>query len=526
MVRILLLSCGTNACYHIAKILKQKFSDFFFIVGCDINKKWLIPTCDYLDNFYQSPLSSENNYYSFVLDVCKKESIDYLIPSIDSDQFLFSCDNPELIEIGVNSLAISSTLDFYRSKFKTNDFLESIGIPVPKRFSKETVENNEDYFVKCVYGYGSIGIRKEKGSEIKNFTEIDTKNYIIQELCFEPEYTLECFLYNGKIYSVVRERIASKSGVCTKTRIFQDKQLELYAYKLAEKAKLPYIFNMQFMKNHKGEYVCTDLNLRTAGGMSMSYTAGWDEVSALACVMLGRKEQEIISTVDLDIKEQYVVRHYEDSVTKIVNRRIAFDLDGTLLDSAKRHEIVMADVLKNYMIDLDTTTLVSFKSEGKNNIDWLLDKGIDKVLANRINNDWILKIEDMEYLNSDVLYQNIFDILDQLSKSNELFLVTARNNKENAYMQINKLGISKFFIDISIVESCKDTALLKSDELKKYRIDWFVGDTESDYKASVIAGCNFKAVVYGFRSESFLKNHGIPLVSSISFLENSKFNAI
>ena len=35
---LLLLTCGTNACYHIAKRLKELFGEKFRIVGTDINK--------------------------------------------------------------------------------------------------------------------------------------------------------------------------------------------------------------------------------------------------------------------------------------------------------------------------------------------------------------------------------------------------------------------------------------------------------------------------------------------------------
>lgn len=79
----------------------------------------------------------------------------------------------------------------------------------------------------------------------------------------------------------------------------------------------------------------------------MSYAAGWDAVSALAHIMLGSDERTITASVDKNIPEQYVVRHYEDCVTKKVRGRIAFDLDGTLLDSRRRHEIVMDEVLKS-----------------------------------------------------------------------------------------------------------------------------------------------------------------------------------
>lgn len=501
-VHLLLLSCGTNACFHIAKILKQKFDGLFYIVGCDINKRWLIPTSKYLDNFYQSPFSSEDGYYSFVINVCKQEKINWILPSFDGDQFLFSSDNKDLQILGINSFAISSSLSFYCNKELTNNYLESIGIPVPKSFSRNEVDDDTEYFVKPINGVGSIGVDIKFGKEIKNNVNFEG---VIQELCFEPEYTLECFFYNKIVYSIVRERIASKSGVCTKTRITTNTNLELYAKKLAENTQLPYIFNMQFMKNRLNDFVCTDLNLRAAGGMSLSYAAGWDEVSSIANIMLGNDEKTIIASVNNPIIEQYVIRHFEDVVTKKVRERIAFDLDGTLLDSRRRHKVVMSDVLKKYGYVIDTSNLVTFKSNGKNNIEWLLSLGIEIEQAKKINSEWISLIEDIDYLNLDVLYPNIIEVLSRLCVDNELYIITARTNKINAINQIKGLGIAKFFTDIIVVDSCRQAFLLKSNELTKNKIDYFIGDTESDYQAAKIANCKFSAVSYGFRSEAFLK---------------------
>lgn len=436
MKKMLLLSCGTNACIHIAKVLKNRFPNDFFIIGCDINKEWLVGCSQWLDDFVQTPFSTDSKYYEFILNVCKSKNIDWIIPVYDSDQFLFTQDNKDLQELDVKSFGLPLVLDFYKDKQQASDFLSFCGIPVPKYYSIDELDEKTTYFIKPIKGSGSIGARKASGRQIKNIENI--QNYIIQEICIEPEYTLECFNFNGKIYSVCRERIASKSGVCTKTRIFYNSELEKNAVKLLKRTQLPYVFNMQFMKDYSGEYVCTDLNLRTAGGMALSYAAGWDEVSALANIMLGKDESSILQTVNKKICEQYVVRHYEEVVTKKVNNRIAFDLDGTLLDSRKRHEIVMADVLEKYGIILDTVGLVDFKAEGKNNIDWLLENGIDKDVADRINKDWISKIENFEYLKSDVLYPDSIDVLKRLCRENELFLITARKNKENAIAQIKK----------------------------------------------------------------------------------------
>lgn len=133
MKRVLILTCGTNACYHIVKILKEKFNNDFYLVGTDINKKWLIPTCNYLDDFYQVPFTSDSSYYDCILDICKKEFIEFLIPSFDADQFLFYPENKDLLSLGIKSFGTPlKSLNFYIDKKNTNDYLNSLNIPVSK----------------------------------------------------------------------------------------------------------------------------------------------------------------------------------------------------------------------------------------------------------------------------------------------------------------------------------------------------------------------------------------------------------
>ena len=106
-----------------------------------------------------------------------------------------------------------------------------------------------------------------------------------------------------------------------------------------------------------------------------------------------------------------------------------------------------------------------------------------------------------------------------MCRENELFLITARKNKENAIAQIKKLGIAQYFTNIAVVDSCKETPVLKYAELQKYKVDCFIGDTESDFKAAELAGCDFRAVSYGFRSEQYWKNKGIKSVNDICCID-------
>lgn len=497
--RVLLLTCGTNACFHIAKTLKEQFQDAFYIVGTDINKRWMIPTACYLDAYYTSPLSSSPEYYQFVLDICTKEKIDFLIPLYDADQLLFYEDNPDLLSRDITSFGINSKwIDIYKSKEDTNQFLKTHGFAVPQEFTVEQIELSQEYFVKPVHGNGSIGARKMIGSEI---LKTDTTGLVIQELCGEPEVTLECVNYDNKIYSVARERLASKAGVCSKARVYEDKELHRAIERLSEVIPLPFLFNIQFMKSLSGEWLITDVNLRAAGGMGLSYAAGWDAVSAMAKTMLDL--DEVTSTLKVPERDVFVIRSNSDVVTKASKQRIAFDLDGTLLDSRQRHVEVLNEVLREEGVKLDTKGYMDFKAEGRSTKEWLIQKGVNEEESVVINNKWIARIEEDNFLAYDKLYDGIERMLSNLSETSSLYIVTARNRKENTLKQIKELGIYQYFEKVYVVESSKLTPTLKASILKGDGIDIYYGDTESDEKAAQIAGCLFKAVLNGFRSKNY-----------------------
>ena len=504
-VSLLLLTCGTNACYHVAKRLKECFGDRIRIIGSDINKGWMVPVLPYLDSFYQCPYTSDSTYYQFILNICMNESIDYILPSFDADQKLFYKGSDDLQKMGVISLGITTdALNIYQSKEDTNRFLEANQLPIPKCYNISEVNQEEEYFCKPRNGVGSIGAKKITGLEL---LKSQNKDLIIEEICEEPEITLECFNYKGKVYSIARERLGTKSGVCTKARVFHDKELESIAQKFANIIDLPYIFNLQFMQNAQGKRVITDVNLRTAGGMSISYAAGWDEVEALGKIMLNA--DDVISSVNVQPKEQYIIRAYTDIVTKQIDKRIAFDLDGTLLDSRERHRVVMETVLKENNMILDTSDLLSFKAEGHNNIAWLLKKGVPEDIAKAINKRWVDLIEEERFLAVDALYSNTIDVLSKLSTNNYLVLITARNNRDNANKQIERVGIKQFFDKIIVVETSSKTPELKANYLKSLNIEEFYGDTESDMNAAQEADCIFYASTRGFRSPVFWHRYDV-----------------
>ena len=313
--KLLLLSCGTNAAYHLSKVIKEKFSDYISIIGADINEAYLVPSIHFTDIFFRVPPTKDNSYYNVILEICRQQQIDYILPSFDMDQKLFFPENADLINLSVKSLSTPKDSLFFCADKKTAfKILDEKGFKVPKTFKLEQLIPRGNYFVKPVDGCASVGAEIMSSENILKFSNIE--NYIIQELCYGPEITLECFCYDGEFSSCARERISSKAGVCVKSRVFKDIFLEEISRRFAQIFKLSNFFNLQFMKNATGETVITDVNLRMAGGMSMSCAAGWDEASAIINILLNKSTREVFETLKLNTAEQYVVRAYTDIITK------------------------------------------------------------------------------------------------------------------------------------------------------------------------------------------------------------------
>jgi len=312
---ILVLACGLNSAYHMIKVLKNNYTKEFRIIGADINEPYLVPSINLVDKFYKVSPSKIDGFYKEIISILDKENIDIIVPIFDLDQKLFYRDNPDLLDRKIISTApIKKTFEYYGDKEKLSNLLSKNGLLTPKTYSIEKIIAKNEYFLKPKDGVGSIDAKKATGEEILSHEKIS--NYIIQEICYSPELTVESFFFQNKLSTVTRERLETKAGVCTKTCIYHNQELEDIVKKFTEIITVPTIFNLQFMKNQEDKFVITDVNLRLAGGMGLSYKAGWDEISGLSDIWLNKNETEIFSHLKLDSKKQWITRVYEEIITK------------------------------------------------------------------------------------------------------------------------------------------------------------------------------------------------------------------
>ncbi len=199
---------------------------------------------------------------------------------------------------------------------------------------------------------------------------------------------------------------------------------------------------------------------------------------------------------------------------------VGFDLDGTLLNTDKRHKLVLRDIAAEYNIELSNDELdnyLSLKKNGLSGLQVLTDMQL--VHASDIHQEWIKRIEFEEYLSLDSLYDDAINTLETLSlnKQCSLYLVSLRNRPANAIKQVEKLGLSRFFKKIYFEKHKELKGHCKS-FVGDVAYNWIVGDSEIDYIWAKNKSAKFYALGRGSRSETYWNAIGVNSFRNLDLL--------
>lgn len=300
--------------WHMINVAKTYFADSVCVHVCDTNRRELVPAAMMADYYYQVPGFAEEGYYAHMLDLMESNDIDVIIPLIDNDLFIWSCDNTDLVRHKIRSTgAPLATVKTLSNKRRMHDALCALNIPTPTIIDPRQMENGREYIIKSEVGCGSQGVRViRKTNDVPVELPDDT---VIQEKCDGKtcEVTAEVFNSQGMLKVFCRRRIATKAGVCVKAEPVDIPEITEYIRNLTAHIQCPSAFCAQFLM-HRGQWNMIDCNLRLGAGTALSSAAGFQLVRAFWADVCGIEVEEKWLIPDPAVKT--MLRVYEELVTR------------------------------------------------------------------------------------------------------------------------------------------------------------------------------------------------------------------
>ncbi|MBR5773685.1 MAG: ATP-grasp domain-containing protein [Clostridia bacterium] len=292
-MNILITSVGRRVELMQAFARAAEIADCDLVIhGADITDT--APALAFCDRTVIVPRIKDEAYIPTLLDYCKQNHIDALIPTIDTDLLLLSKNKARFMANG--TLVVISEEDkiaVCRDKRLTSDYFESVGLAAPAPVDDYTkYTGGFPAFIKPKDGSSSISAYKVSDSqELENLSKL-VPDYIIQPCIEGTEYTVDVFCdFDGNpIYITPRIRLAVRSGEVLKTQIAQDDVIIAEIKQLLADYRPCGAITVQLIRqNGTGKNYYIEINPRYGGGAPLSIKAGADSPTVLLRLLMGEK---------------------------------------------------------------------------------------------------------------------------------------------------------------------------------------------------------------------------------------------
>ncbi len=298
---LLVTSIGKRV--QLIKHLQEKFK----VIGVDAGN---VNCCRYFVNkFYKIPKAVDKNYIKELLEICKKEKVQGIIPLYEGEFYILDKNRNEFENIGTKLILSSERIiDICKDKNKTFKYFTEEGIKNPKVYEKneldKIISSNDTsvypMFIKPADGMGSSNAFKISNKKELIFFKDYVHNGIIQQCIEGDEYTVDALVdFKGNpVYIIPRIRIEVRSGEVVKSRTVHDeeiinttKQVINSLNKLKDENNNGAIgpLTIQFFKTKKGEMYLLEINPRFGGGVPLSFECGADYSKALYDILDNKK---------------------------------------------------------------------------------------------------------------------------------------------------------------------------------------------------------------------------------------------
>lgn len=275
----------------------------------------LSPALYFSDKHFIVPLSTSIDYIPAIKDICRKEDITLVIPTIDEEIPLFGRYKDELKKDGITVLVSSENVgNICNDKYSAYNFFLQKDIPTPATFLPDEIDFSTikyPLFIKPRFGRGSVNSYKIKNEKYLKFFIDYIDDPIVQDYLKGREFTIDVLSdFNGRVLSVVpRERFVIRAGVIDRGRTVKDQRLINYGVKIAEEMNIVGPSNIQCIVD-EDDIRFIEINPRFSGGIQLTVTSGANFADMVINMANAKRLKPCIG----DFKDYVTMVSYEESI--------------------------------------------------------------------------------------------------------------------------------------------------------------------------------------------------------------------
>ena len=318
-MNILILSCGTRN--KLIRYFKEPGNGIDRVIGTDCSA--YAPALYETDEHYLVPRMTSPDYLDIVLDICRKEKIDAVLPLQEDELFLIASNREKFMNAGVLPIVSEqNTVELCRDKYAFYHHMKRSGLPVLPSFLNlsefqkhyEAGKINFPVFIKPVRGCGSIGIQKADNMELLSvLCKYSSDDMLIQQFAEGEEYGVDLYvdlLSQEPVSIFTKKKLRMRAGETEKSVSVKDEKLFTLIRKTAASLSLSGPVDMDIFCVD-GDYYISEINPRFGGGYPHAHACGMNFPKLIAANAAGRKNTAAIA----DYEEGVCMLKYTDLVT-------------------------------------------------------------------------------------------------------------------------------------------------------------------------------------------------------------------
>ena len=303
---VLLSACGAQFAPGLVKCLKDNGEREIRVIGIDMHYD---PTLDGLyDGIYEVPGASDPKYIDVILDICKKEKVDVVLPFMSAELIPLFDRKDDFDKQGIKvAVGDRKTIETTINKYNFYAFLKEQGLKVPKFHVIKKASELKEACEAVGYPEHPVSVKATElsGSPLKERPEMP--EMMAMEYLPGEEGSVDLIADHGKIvYMCYRESNVNLASIPQAATLSYNKEAYDIAESVVKALGLDGSADLDFKYDRDGKPVLMEINPRIAATMQIFKEGGLNLPYLRIKQLLGEELPKIDIKYGVKMKRRYL----------------------------------------------------------------------------------------------------------------------------------------------------------------------------------------------------------------------------